>query len=84
MLYWESFEAAARHLSGKALVCGHTPQKSGLSLQTAGVLCIDTWAYGGGWLKCCHVESGRCRQANESGQIRGFWLDDLSIALARL
>jgi serine/threonine protein phosphatase 1 len=30
MLYWEKFNDPALHESGKIMVCGHTPQRSGL------------------------------------------------------
>ena len=42
-------------------------------------ICIDTWACGGGWLSWLHAESGMIWQANEIGQARKFWLDDLPL-----
>lgn len=43
------------HPSGKRIVCGHTPQRSGIPLALPGWTCIDTFAYGGGWLTCLDV-----------------------------
>lgn len=76
MLYWESFGDPAPHESGLTMVCGHTPQRNGKPLTVGHAICIDTWACGGGWLTCLDVSSGRCWQANESGDTRRFWLDD--------
>ncbi len=77
MLYWESFNYPACHESGKTMICGHTSQKSGLPLVTGHAVCIDTRAYGDGWLSCLQVETGVLRQANRQGQTREFWLDEL-------
>lgn len=33
-------------------------------------ICIDTWAYGDGWLTCLDVDLEVCWQANERGQTR--------------
>lgn len=77
MLYWERYDNPARHESGKIMVCGHTSQKSGLPIANANAVCIDTWAYGDGWLTCLHVESGMIWQTNERGDKRKMWLDEL-------
>lgn len=77
MLYWERFRDPPRHQSGKVMVCGHTSQKSGLPVTNGNAICIDTRAYGGGWLTCLHVESGKIWQANEQGQHRQFFLGDI-------
>lgn len=79
MLYWEQFDDPPPHESGKTMVCGHTSQKSGQPLANENAICIDTWACGGGWLSCLHAESGMIWQANEIGQTRKFWLDDLPL-----
>lgn len=70
MLYWESLLDTPPHQSGKIMVCGHTPQKSGEPLDRGHIICIDTWAYGKGWLTCLDVATGVCWQANERGQTR--------------
>lgn len=79
MLFWEQFNDPAIHESGKTMVCGHTSQKSGQPLANQNAVCIDTWACGGKWLSCLHAESGMIWQANEQGQTRKFWLDDLPL-----
>jgi serine/threonine protein phosphatase 1 len=76
MLYWESFGEPAAHDSGKIMVCGHTPQKSGQPLNVGHAVCIDTWAQGDGWLTCLDVKSGRYWQANEKGEARSDWLTE--------
>jgi serine/threonine protein phosphatase 1 len=76
MLYWEPFGEPARHESGKVMVCGHTPQKTGTPLNIGHAVCIDTWAHGKGWLTCLDVGSGRYWQANQRGESRESWLDE--------
>lgn len=77
MLYWEQFNDPPRHESGKVMVGGHTSQKSGLPVTNGNAICIDTWACGRGWLSCLHIESGMIWQANESGETRRMFLDEL-------
>jgi len=79
MLYWEQFNDPPAHQSGKIMVCGHTSQKSGQPIANSNAICIDTWACGGGWLSCLHAESGMIWQANEAGDTRKFWLDELPL-----
>lgn len=45
------------HDSGKTVICGHTEQRNGqiLSLNDGKIICIDTWAYGGGCLSALQV-----------------------------
>jgi serine/threonine protein phosphatase 1 len=71
-LHWESFARSWHrpHCSGKVMVCGHTQQRNGSPLNLGSAVCIDTWAYGGGWLTCLDVTSGDFWQANELGQTR--------------
>ena len=52
------------------MICGHTEQRSGLPLCLEQAVCIDTWAYGGGWLTCLDVIGGEYWQANELGETR--------------
>ncbi len=70
MLYWESFYDPPAHESGKVMVCGHTPQKSGRPLNLGHAVCIDTGACKGGWLTCLDVASGRYWQANQRSETR--------------
>jgi serine/threonine protein phosphatase 1 len=74
-LYWQRFKDPERHCSGKIMVCGHTPQQSGLPLDNGNAICIDTFAHGGGWLSCLEVESGAVWQANEAGETRSLGPD---------
>ncbi len=69
-LYWRRYGDPERHCSGKIMVCGHTIQESGLPLSNGDSICIDTWAYGAGWLSCLDVECGTIWQANEAGETR--------------
>lgn len=77
MLYWERYNDPPPHESGKTMVCGHTSQKTGLPVSNGHAICIDTWAYGGGWLSCLNVESGEIWQANQRGETRRLWLNEL-------
>jgi serine/threonine protein phosphatase 1 len=77
MLYWEKFDAQqGPHESGKIMVCGHTPQRSGVPLNLGHAVCIDTKAHGGLWLTCLDVASGRYWQANQQGETRSDWLEE--------
>jgi serine/threonine protein phosphatase 1 len=76
MLLWEKFHGAPPHASGKVMVCGHTPQKSGRPLNLGHAVCIDTWAYGKGWLTCLDIGAGRYWQANEQGETRTALLEN--------
>ncbi|MGI9270496.1 MAG: metallophosphoesterase family protein [Woeseiaceae bacterium] len=69
-LFWQKYKDPAEHCSGKIMVCGHTAQITGVPASNANSICIDTWAYGEGWLTCLDVESGTIWQANESGETR--------------
>jgi serine/threonine protein phosphatase 1 len=69
-LHWEKLGAAQPHLSGKVMVCGHTQQRSGVPLNLGHAVCIDTWAYGLGWLTCLDVATGDYWQANQAGAVR--------------
>jgi serine/threonine protein phosphatase 1 len=70
MLFWEQFNDPPPHQSGKIMVCGHTSQKSGRPKSLGHAICIDTWAYGKGWLTCLDVATGHYWQANERGERR--------------
>ncbi len=72
MLCWETLEPATwrPHESGKTMICGHTPQRSGRPLVLDQAVCIDTWACGEGWLTCLDVESEVYWQANQRGETR--------------
>ena len=77
MLYWEKFDDPPPHESGKIMVCGHTSQKSGLPRSIGHAVCIDTRVYGQGWLTCLDTGAGQFWQANQRGQTRQGWLDEV-------
>lgn len=77
MLRWEAFRDPPPHESGKVMVCGHTPQRSGRPRNIGHAVCIDTRAFKpGGWLTCLDTTTGRVYQANQDGDVRRGWLDD--------
>jgi serine/threonine protein phosphatase 1 len=77
MLHWEHFNQwTVPHCSGKMMICGHSEQRSGWPLVLKHAICIDTWAYGGGWLTCLDVGNGRVWQANQRGETRIGWVDE--------
>lgn len=76
-LFWTRFDDSYPHVSGKTMICGHTAQKNGLPAVRPHAICLDTWAYGGGWLTCMDVNMGEFIQANSSGQIKRFTVEDL-------
>lgn len=76
-LFWTRFDDSFPHLSGKTMICGHTAQKSGQPALKPRAVCLDTWAYGGGWLSCLDVGSGEVIQANQAGEIRRLNLSQL-------
>jgi serine/threonine protein phosphatase 1 len=79
MSRWEKlhgFIGARAHDSGKIMVCGHTAQKSGIPLNLGFAVCIDTYCYGGGWLTCLDVLTGRLWQASQQGATRSGWLPE--------
>jgi serine/threonine protein phosphatase 1 len=79
MLRWGVIDRSRTvgHNSGKVVVCGHTQQRSGLPLNLGHSVCIDTWAYGKGWLTCLDVTTGRVWQANQQGRLRRLWLNEI-------
>jgi serine/threonine protein phosphatase 1 len=70
MLHWEHLRSARLHCSGKVMICGHTQQRSGKPLHLGCAICIDTWAYGDGWLTCLDTDTGQYWQANQRGETR--------------
>ena len=75
MLFWKKFVDVKPHHSGKVMVCGHTPQRSGYPKDLGHAICIDTAAARGGWLTCLDLDSRYCWQASETGKTRSFLLD---------
>jgi serine/threonine protein phosphatase 1 len=75
-LYWRKYIKSEPHCSGKIMVCGHTIQGDARPMNDGHAICIDTWAFGSGWLSCLDVESGTVWQANEQGDRRSFVLNE--------
>jgi serine/threonine protein phosphatase 1 len=77
VLRWQGLrpERTRPHGSGKVMICGHTEQRSGVPLNLGHAICIDTYAYGSGWLTCLDVASGEYWQANRLGQVRSGLLE---------
>jgi serine/threonine protein phosphatase 1 len=75
-LHWQPLSRTWHrpHVSGKTMICGHSEQRDGAPLRLLQAVCIDTWAYGDGWLTCLDVETGEYWQANELGQTRVGWV----------
>ena len=77
-LRWQRFTSLETpHPSGKRVVCGHTPQMSGLPTKTEGWICLDTWAYHGLYLSCIDVANHFLYQTQQNGSFRTMALDDL-------
>ena len=70
LLFWETLERLRPHTSGKRVICGHSPQRSGLIKDMGFAVGIDTGPASGGWLTCLEVSSGDYWQANEKGETR--------------
>lgn len=60
------------HISGKRVICGHTPQSDGVPLVFHGWVCLDTLAHGGGWLTALDLTTNEVFQASEDGRTRTF------------
>ncbi len=63
-------ETARPHGSGKTVVVGHTPQRSGEVLDLGFLVCIDTNCHRGGWLTALEVTTGQVWQADQQGRLR--------------
>lgn len=72
MLLWQhlSWAVPEPHRSGKRVIVGHTPQRTGKILDLGHLLCIDTACFAGGWLTALDVDSGQSWQANQTGETR--------------
>lgn len=75
--YYHRFYGQEAHMSGKTVVCGHTIQGD-IPTNLGYAVCLDTCAYGGGWLSALDVDSGRIWQTNERGESREMNLADLA------
>ncbi len=72
VLLWQhlSWSVPTPHRSGKQVIVGHTPQRTGKILNLGHLLCIDTACFAGGWLTALDVDSGESWQANQAGETR--------------
>lgn len=76
-LYWRKFVKPEPHMSGKTVVCGHTPQRNGVPGRSDGWVCVDTFVYDdSGWLSCLDTASETVWQANEAGLTRCLQLGE--------
>lgn len=75
-LFWEKFNHPRPHMSGKIMVCGHTPQFDGVPCNVGHAICLDTWACGEGWLSCLEIGSGKLYQANQQYHFRTAHIAD--------
>jgi len=75
VLRWRKLRDARPHRSGKTVICGHTAQRDGRPAHLGFAICIDTFAYGGGWLTCLDASSGRLWQANQQGHLQVGHID---------
>ena len=68
-LYWEHLtdRLPAPHMSGKTVICGHTPQLSGYLADFGHLKCLDTYCFGGQYLTAIDLQNDQVWQANRSG-----------------
>lgn len=69
-LYWNFFETPKPHISGKRMICGHTPQRDGRPTHLGFATCIDTDITGCGWLTCLDLSTDGYLQSDENGNLR--------------
>jgi serine/threonine protein phosphatase 1 len=74
--YYQRFHCQKAHISGKTIVCGHSIQGD-LPTNLGYAICLDTCAYGGGWLTAMDIDTGKLWQTNQRGQTREFHVGDL-------
>jgi len=70
---WEFIDPAnppAPHYSGRTVIVGHTPQRTGEILDVGHLVCIDTSCTGGKWLTAFDVNTKQVWQANKYGRLR--------------
>jgi serine/threonine protein phosphatase 1 len=79
-LRWESLRdrVPKLHCSGKTAILGHTSNKQGEILNLGYLVCIDTYAHGGGWLTALEPETGKVWQADIRGEFRERKLQESS------
>jgi serine/threonine protein phosphatase 1 len=58
------------HISGKHVVCGHTPQTDRRFRNLGFATCLDTGCFFGNWLSALDLATGQIWQANQKGQLK--------------
>ncbi len=69
-LCWLRIHDTEPHMSGKTLICGHTPQRDGKPLKLPHAICIDTHVFASQWLTCLDIDSENYWQANQNKETR--------------
>jgi serine/threonine protein phosphatase 1 len=69
-MVWGRKFGISRHVSGRRVVCGHTPEEDGEIGVYSWGYCLDTGCCRGDWLSCLDVDSLEFWQANEQGETR--------------
>ena len=69
-LRWQRFDDPPPHISGRIVVCGHTPQRSGFPRNIGHAVCLDTGIHVGRYLTCLKLPENLILQADPKGQIR--------------
>ena len=79
-LRWRKLTGAEPpHRSGKRIICGHSPQRTGRPLVRDGWVCIDTAACRGLFLTGLDVTTNLVYQSDPAGRLRGVkTLDELT------
>ena len=69
LILWEHLRSPGpgRHISGKRVFVGHTPQEGGRILKLDHVVCLDTYCFGNGCLSAMEVDTEQIWQANQRG-----------------
>lgn len=65
------------HISNKTIICGHSAQKNGKVYHQNGLICVDTFAHGGGYLTAIEVSQMRIYQVDLNGNVQQFDLTKL-------
>ena len=73
LLFWTHIDERFMpepHISGKTVICGHTPQSEGDIGDLGHIKMIDTFCYGDKWLTAYDVDTGEYIQARTDGMLR--------------
>ncbi|MDA7937047.1 serine/threonine protein phosphatase [bacterium] len=72
MNYWTHLTAPfpARHMSGKRVIVGHTPQPHGQVMNLGHLVCIDTYCFGYGYLTAYEIGGKSIIQADRHGHVK--------------